>query len=333
MSTRAQKHIMLKKRISIFVLLFSLAIPVSAIASEQQGGKLVGKVQINGLTVSNAVVYLVPSDDRKLRPLPMIQTIVQKQTRFKPSFMVVTVGSTIRFENHDEKIHNVNSQHPPNRFDLGSHLPKMSKEVVLSQAGIVPVRCKVHEKMKAWIYVSPSPYYALTDEDGQFEINNIPFGAYRVETWYFNLSPIERQAGSTHIDILKSQMEIVLNFKSANPGKDFSDVLIRDWRPVLAEIKTSLNKAIRQWEKQKKTSATVFVMTARSKLFQGSGFRNAIAKNQGETIAEKYDSRFDEIRKSIQGLNKRNIEASSLRKEVDGLLSDLMKDLLEIGNP
>jgi hypothetical protein len=39
-----------------------------------------------------------------------------------------------------------------------------------------PVSCSIHPWMKAWMMVCESPYFAVTGEDGSFEIQNLPAG-------------------------------------------------------------------------------------------------------------------------------------------------------------
>jgi hypothetical protein len=42
--------------------------------------------------------------------------------------------------------------------------------------GAFPVSCNIHPWMKAYMFVADHPYYAVTDEQGKFEIPNIPAG-------------------------------------------------------------------------------------------------------------------------------------------------------------
>ncbi|MBN4054108.1 hypothetical protein JYT87_00195 [Nitrospira defluvii] len=295
-------------------------------ASEGQKSEIVGKVKVNGKPVSDAVVYLLPANTIALSVAPITLTIIQEKGRFKPFFNIVTLGSSIRFENHDDVIHNVNSQHPENRFDLGSHMPNTVKEVVLKNPGIVTIRCKVHPEMAARIYVSPSPFYSVTDETGRFKITKLPYASYEIHTWHASLTPKETTQGTQTIEISSEITTVHLDFTAKNPDQDFADVIHRDWHLVIDEIRMALDLAFIRWEKKKKSAATLRVMTARSKLFHESGLRNAIAKYQGSTRAEAHDRHFDQIRKSVQGIREKMTEASSLRQEIHQLLKELMED-------
>ena len=46
---------------------------------------------------------------------------------------------------------------------------------------LIPVGCDVHPWMRAYISVSGHPFFAVTGEDGAFELSNLPAGDYEVE--------------------------------------------------------------------------------------------------------------------------------------------------------
>ncbi len=43
---------------------------------------------------------------------------------------------------------------------------------------MMPVRCNNHPWMNAFINVSATPFFAVTDADGRFEIKGLPAGTY-----------------------------------------------------------------------------------------------------------------------------------------------------------
>ena len=45
------------------------------------------------------------------------------------------------------------------------------------------IKCDVHPWMKTWVLVSDHPYYAVTDENGNYEIKGVPAGTYEVVCW------------------------------------------------------------------------------------------------------------------------------------------------------
>ena len=53
--------------------------------------------------------------------------------------------------------------------------------------------CGMHEFMQSWGFMVDNPYYAKTKKDGEFAINDLPPGTYRVVAWHPHLKPIEQE--------------------------------------------------------------------------------------------------------------------------------------------
>ena len=45
------------------------------------------------------------------------------------------------------------------------------------------IKCDVHPWMKSWVLVQNHPFFAVTDENGNYNIDNIPPGTYEVIAW------------------------------------------------------------------------------------------------------------------------------------------------------
>ena len=55
------------------------------------------------------------------------------------------------------------------------------------------MQCGFHAYMESWALTVDNPYYAVTDEQGQFMIDQIPPGSYRLTAWHPSIKqPIER---------------------------------------------------------------------------------------------------------------------------------------------
>jgi plastocyanin len=145
-------------------------------------GRVVGKVAItdaHGKTVAaDAIVYVVgPKQDPDPAEHP---TITQKDRRFVPDLVAVTVGGSVAFPNADSFLHNVFSQSPERKFDLGSFKKGESKTKDFKTPGVVDVYCNIHPEMAATILVLPNRLHTHVNADGTFVLDHVPPGTWTV---------------------------------------------------------------------------------------------------------------------------------------------------------
>ena len=107
----------------------------------------------------------------------------QKQCVFVPRVVVVPVGGTVEFLNSDRLLHNVRGsgkENPPfNRAQ--PHARTIS--IVFKSPEILRVDCDLHSWMRGWIVVAEHPFYAVTNEEGEFVFENVPPGKYKLQAW------------------------------------------------------------------------------------------------------------------------------------------------------
>jgi plastocyanin len=130
------------------------------------------------------VVYFedVPADPGQI--VPMRGRMNQTDETFVPHLLALTIGSTVDFPNDDNTYHNVFSLSKPKKFDLGRYATGRSKSVTFDRPGIVRVFCEIHSHMNAFILVFAHRFFAVTDQNGRYRIDQIPPGTYRVTAWY-----------------------------------------------------------------------------------------------------------------------------------------------------
>jgi plastocyanin len=107
----------------------------------------------------------------------------QRNETFAPHVLPITTGTTVDFPNGDRIYHNVFSLSKAAPFDLGRYAAGRSKSVRFDRPGIVRVFCEIHSHMSAFILVFGHPFYATTDDDGRYRIDNVPPGTYNVIAW------------------------------------------------------------------------------------------------------------------------------------------------------
>ena len=151
----------------------------------------------------------------------------QRNESFVPHVLAITVGTVVDFPNSDHIYHNVFSLSKTKTFDLGRYAAGHSKPIRFDRPGIVRVFCDIHSHMNAFILVFNHPFFAMTDADGRYRIDNVPPGTYNVVAWKRQrgyatralglILPLARTQGlpsvelTTDVDNLPSQRVILHN--------------------------------------------------------------------------------------------------------------------------
>lgn len=145
--------------------------------------EIVAKAGVLATDPPVAVVWL-EGDFPKPVPAPVTQ-ILQKDLAFVPSLLPVQLGTRVEFPNLDDTYHNIFSFSPPKRFDLGRY--RADERPVPSQtfdvAGLVTLRCDIHEHMRALILVLATPHFTVTDGEGRYRLAGLPPGRYVLKAW------------------------------------------------------------------------------------------------------------------------------------------------------
>jgi hypothetical protein len=135
----------------------------------------------------NAVVTLHPLDrNAAAQPMPLV--LDNKQCAFAPHLQVGTVGSELLLKNSDPILHTVHARMGNETlFNVG--LPTWRQVTKrLDRIGVVRIDCDVlHTWMSAVIVVTDTPYFAVSDQNGNFVIEQLPAGPYQAEIWHEKL--------------------------------------------------------------------------------------------------------------------------------------------------
>jgi plastocyanin len=158
---------------------------IAVLCAAAWAGDIEGKV--SGMK-GNSVVY-IDTIAGKTFPAPKEHPIMdQKGLVFVPHIMVVQQGTTVEFLNSDTVQHNVFWTAIGSDKKAGHNLgtwPKGEKRsFTFDKPGVVPLLCNVHPDMGAYIIVSPTPYFAETDDSGNYKIRDVPDGSYTVAVWH-----------------------------------------------------------------------------------------------------------------------------------------------------
>jgi plastocyanin len=177
--------------------LFSLAL-LTLGAAASAGNLQVTVVDKEGKPVMDAVVVVVPSAAGTPKTaLPMQLTVNQEKMRFIPAVSIVGVGAKARFVNNDPWEHHVRSSAAgAAQFNASAAdgfvlrldgkeegKPAKSAEATFDKAGAVLLGCHLHASMRGHVYVSDSPWAAMTNADGVASFDAVPDGAAQVRVW------------------------------------------------------------------------------------------------------------------------------------------------------
>lgn len=137
-----------------------------------------------GDPVQDAVVYAVATAPaEKVVPAPEPVVIDQVDKEFVPYVTAVPVGTRVAFPNRDQIRHHVYSFSEAKAFEIPLYKGMPPELVEFDAPGEVALGCNIHDWMKAWIFVSETPYFGVTDAEGAAELE-LPSGDYRVEVWH-----------------------------------------------------------------------------------------------------------------------------------------------------
>ena len=151
---------------------------------------LLDKADKQAEDVGQAVIWLTA--DKPVPAPPVRAEITTAEKQFSPHLLVVPVGSSISFPNHDPFNHNVFSISEENPFDLGLYGRGETPAVTFQRAGIVRVYCNVHSQMSALVVVRDNPWYVQPASDGSFTISAVPPGRYTLHAWHERSPDVSR---------------------------------------------------------------------------------------------------------------------------------------------
>jgi plastocyanin len=159
-----------------------------ALAGAGRANEIKGKVSVQGIkSAENIAVYVDVIPDKKFDAPADHVVIDQRKMAFLPHVAVVQQGTTVDFLNSDPVGHNVYwpsvSGNKALKGNLGTWPKGEKKPFTFKDLGVASLLCNVHPEMSGYVVVVATPYFAVTDKDGNFEIKNVPAGKYTLKTW------------------------------------------------------------------------------------------------------------------------------------------------------
>jgi plastocyanin len=172
------------RRADAVVVVFGAVLAVSL----AQAGEVKGRVAAAGLkSAENIAVYIEAIPGKKFDPPVKHVSVDQRNSIFIPHTLVIQRGTTVDFLNSDHVAHNVYwpaiNGDKKLRHSLTVVSPGHEKSFQFDDLGSAEILCNLHPEMVGYIVVVPTPYFALTGNDGTFTIKDVPPGTYTLKTW------------------------------------------------------------------------------------------------------------------------------------------------------
>lgn len=170
-------------------------------------GTITGTVSTKKLKVpKDVLVYIEKVEGREFPPSAQPAKMDQVNLVYVPRVLPIVKGSEVTFHNSDDVKHNVFGVGDYD-FDLGTWTKGGTKNRLFDKLGEADILCNVHPEMEAYVIVLQNPYFGLTNEQGVYEIKNVPAGSYKLKTWNDKLKPqlkdvLVPESGSVTVDFV-----------------------------------------------------------------------------------------------------------------------------------
>ena len=228
---------MMVRFLIIAVLLFTARERLDAVPPQAGAGTIKGHIRLNGKLPGNPVIRMgrdpmcsrinagklvvqetvMAALDGSLAnvfvrlqgtfpptPVPSTPVVIdQRACIYRPRVIGVRVGQTVQIKNSDNFLHNVHSLsvHGGN-FNIGQAAAGVVYEFKPKQEEVMMrLKCDVHTWMTAFIGVVTNPYFSVTADTGNFQIDRVPAGTYTIQAWHeaygFVSKTVTVRAGAT----------------------------------------------------------------------------------------------------------------------------------------
>lgn len=136
-----------------------------------------------GNTLQWVVVYISAGDEGTTTPSQSVR-YDQKGCEYLPHILPMLAGQQLQIYNDDQTSHNIHPLAKVNQEWNKSQPPGSPPiDTKWDKPEFIPVKCNIHPWMHGYFVVLKTSHYAVTGDDGTFEIKGLPAGKYTVTAW------------------------------------------------------------------------------------------------------------------------------------------------------
>jgi hypothetical protein len=140
--------------------------------------------------LANAFVYIQSGlEGKTFEPPKEAVNLDQNGCMFVPHIIAIRNAQPLDIKNSDPVAHNIHPM-PKNNREWNEEQPPGStpaEHKFARREVMIPVKCNIHNWMRAYIGVMEHPYFAVTGADGTFEWHDVPPGEYTIAVWHEKL--------------------------------------------------------------------------------------------------------------------------------------------------
>lgn len=142
------------------------------------------------MSAASAVVFVARVEGREFQPPEQSAVMEQKNRMFVPHLLPILVGTTVAFSNSDTVRHTVHTDKDSGQqFSFALYDISVAEHVKFDKVGVTQLLCHVHSHERSYIVVCQNPYFAVSDEKGNFAIPEVPPGKWRLRLFHEELEP------------------------------------------------------------------------------------------------------------------------------------------------
>ena len=137
--------------------------------------------------LANVFIYVKNGLEKKSYPVPTEPAVFdQTKCMFRPHIQGVRVGQEFVMRNSDPMLHNVRSYAFRNRtFNIAQPVDSAERKKVFKKPErAIKMGCDIHQWMTAYVFAMEHPFFAVSNEKGQFKIAGLPAGEYTLAAWH-----------------------------------------------------------------------------------------------------------------------------------------------------